>query len=462
MTAPLRNVAALGAALLLSSACAGEADPATEAGDAELDSFLAGKADGLAADVPVGIEACAVLRTANRLDEEALIADVGLAERTTANLLAHRAGPDGVLGTADDDPSDTLAELDAIPYVGRIALKLLREYAADAGMNAGCAGTVGITYNDDTGRVELRAVDPLTLASSKIADLAMGLSYFQDFDTIDEGLLIAAYPMSGDKAHLFGVDPRTGDVTSRVFLSGWYPDWDGAYHGFNWGAGFHARSDGATVGVTWNFEETREEVRVVDPATLDSTFLGEVPIAWTSGAVSDPEADLIYVRGQHVDPERVPGERLFVIDANWGALLASPSIASMTYDPETGTYHGFNWGGGFHVRADGVLFSMTWNYDEAREELRSFDPRTGASELIAVIPGLAYHSSVYHDRIEGVLRVRAYDANVGNPSLFSIDTTTGEVLAAPPIPDGNASNPRDGFAWHGGFFGLAGDGLGVE
>jgi hypothetical protein len=462
MTAPLRTAAALGAALLLSSACAGEADPGTQAEDAELDSFLQGKADGLAAEVPVGIEACAVLRTANRLDEEALIADVGLAERTTANLLAHRAGPDGVLGTSDDDPSETLAELDAIPYVGRIALKLLREYAADAGMNAGCAGTVGVTYDDDTGKIELRAVDPLTLASSKIADLNVGGQLFQDYDTVAEGLLIAAYPGSATQAHLVDLDPRTGAITSRALLSGWYPDWDDEYHGFNWGAGFHARSDGATVGVTWNHDEAREEVRVVDPATLASTFLGEVPIAWTSGAVSDPEADLIYVRGYHADQARVPGERLFVIDAEWGALLASPALGAFTYDPETGTYHGFNWGGGFHVRADGALVSMTWNGEEGREELRSFDPRTGASELIAVIPGLAYHGGVYHDRVEGVLRVRAYDANVGDPALFSIDTTTGEILATPPIRDGGESNPRVGFGWHGGFFALAGDGLGVE
>ncbi|MBI5482578.1 MAG: hypothetical protein HY906_27230 [Deltaproteobacteria bacterium] len=41
------------------------------------------------------------------------------------NIIAHRDGVDGQPGTADDDRFDDLAELDAVPYVGPIALQKL-------------------------------------------------------------------------------------------------------------------------------------------------------------------------------------------------------------------------------------------------------------------------------------------------------------------------------------------------
>jgi hypothetical protein len=58
---------------------------------------------------------------------------VPLDKRAAENLIAHRNGPDGVLGTADDDAFDTLAEVDAIPYVGATALAKLTAYAEAKG-----------------------------------------------------------------------------------------------------------------------------------------------------------------------------------------------------------------------------------------------------------------------------------------------------------------------------------------
>ena len=56
--------------------------------------------------------------------------DVGLASNAAANIVAHRDGPDATCGTGDDDPFDTVEELDGVPYVGSTAIEALRAYAA--------------------------------------------------------------------------------------------------------------------------------------------------------------------------------------------------------------------------------------------------------------------------------------------------------------------------------------------
>jgi hypothetical protein len=44
--------------------------------------------------------------------------------------VAHRDGPDGYPGGGDDDPLDTVDELDSVSYVGRSVLEKLRAFAA--------------------------------------------------------------------------------------------------------------------------------------------------------------------------------------------------------------------------------------------------------------------------------------------------------------------------------------------
>lgn len=66
--------------------------------------------------------------TAELLDD-----DVRLDSRAATNLIAHRDGADGVLGTSDDDLFGTIAEIDAIKYVGDSALEKLFTYAIDNG-----------------------------------------------------------------------------------------------------------------------------------------------------------------------------------------------------------------------------------------------------------------------------------------------------------------------------------------
>lgn len=59
--------------------------------------------------------------------------EVPLDRRAARNLIDHRNGPDGVFGTSDDDPFDTVEEIDAIAYVGETALERLVHYACQDG-----------------------------------------------------------------------------------------------------------------------------------------------------------------------------------------------------------------------------------------------------------------------------------------------------------------------------------------
>lgn len=59
--------------------------------------------------------------------------DVGLDARAARNLITRRDGPDAQVGTPDDLPYRTIAEVDAVAYVGPSALARLVAYAEAAG-----------------------------------------------------------------------------------------------------------------------------------------------------------------------------------------------------------------------------------------------------------------------------------------------------------------------------------------
>jgi hypothetical protein len=54
---------------------------------------------------------------------------LGIKTPAATGLIAHRNGPDGELGTADDDPYDSLSEIDDIKYVGSVTLQALVDFA---------------------------------------------------------------------------------------------------------------------------------------------------------------------------------------------------------------------------------------------------------------------------------------------------------------------------------------------
>lgn len=100
--------------------------------DGRDDRFLAGgKADGAGLTPEEIAGVLAVANTASRVE---LDVDARLDARAARHLVAHRDGPDGLPGTADDDPFDDLAELDAVPWVGPVALARLLDHAYARGL----------------------------------------------------------------------------------------------------------------------------------------------------------------------------------------------------------------------------------------------------------------------------------------------------------------------------------------
>lgn len=106
------------------AACASTGD---DLGDGRDDAFLSGKADtgGVDEGSP---QAAAVLRVANEVAGPELHTGAGISTQTVNSMIAHRTGPEG--------PFDTLAELDATPYVGPVAFQKLLAYATSHGFIA--------------------------------------------------------------------------------------------------------------------------------------------------------------------------------------------------------------------------------------------------------------------------------------------------------------------------------------
>lgn len=100
---------------ILCGACADAAPP-----DDRDDTFTTASA-GLTSP-----EVAGVLALANTATLEVLDLDAGLDARAARNIVAHRDGPDGLF--------DDLAELDAVPYVGPVALDKLLAHAYALGL----------------------------------------------------------------------------------------------------------------------------------------------------------------------------------------------------------------------------------------------------------------------------------------------------------------------------------------
>jgi hypothetical protein len=66
-------------------------------------------------------------------DIDLLDHDAGLNVRAARNLIHHRDGWDGVLGSYDDDPFGDIDEVDSVRWVGPAAIASLVEFAANEG-----------------------------------------------------------------------------------------------------------------------------------------------------------------------------------------------------------------------------------------------------------------------------------------------------------------------------------------
>lgn len=90
--------------------------------------YDSGKADG--SELGECERAAIVTYLNEGLSAEALNA-AGIHERAATSLAAHRDGADGAFGTEDDNPFDSIEEVDAVAYVGRTAFVQLAAATAD-------------------------------------------------------------------------------------------------------------------------------------------------------------------------------------------------------------------------------------------------------------------------------------------------------------------------------------------
>jgi hypothetical protein len=94
-------------------------------------------------------EAVGVLAFLNHESTDVAILDheVPLPSHAAKNLIAHRDGPDGQLGTADDDRYDTVTEILGVPQVGASRLQAIIDYAAANGFVPTGSDLLGV-YDD--------------------------------------------------------------------------------------------------------------------------------------------------------------------------------------------------------------------------------------------------------------------------------------------------------------------------
>jgi len=145
-----------------------------EVEDGENDGFVSGKADG---GIDEGSpEALGVLALVNNsaLTAAKLKSDAHVTARVAGNIVKHRDGADAQPGTADDDKYGTLAELDAVPYVGPATLAALLDLARDRGLVGGTGAKISVVFSPQAAEVSHNAkIAQMIRGAQKTIDISI-------------------------------------------------------------------------------------------------------------------------------------------------------------------------------------------------------------------------------------------------------------------------------------------------
>ena len=236
------------------------------------DAFPDGKADG---GIEEGSpEALGVLALVNdkTLTASGLKAAAGVTTRVANNITKYRNGADGAAGTADDNPFDTLAELDAIPYVGPATLDALLEAARDRGLVGGGAAKIDVIFS------------PQAAANShnaKIAQMIRDAKY-----TVD----VAMYSYSDA-----GINAALTDAVARG------------------------------VKIRFLFETAREDKNITDPAMLAATKSGRLEAAGIDVRYVNKilHHKFAIIDGPRDEAARASTAKLATGSANWSSSAAT-------------------------------------------------------------------------------------------------------------------------------------------
>ncbi len=141
--------------------------PGDEAGDGRDDGFPTGKADGAIEEGSPEARAVLALVNDRTVDFGELDDDAALNKRAARNIIDHRDGADEEPATDDDNPFETLDELDKVPYVGVKALGSLLDYAREKGLLGGGVAAIMSPQPEDTSH-NARIVDLINAAEVSI------------------------------------------------------------------------------------------------------------------------------------------------------------------------------------------------------------------------------------------------------------------------------------------------------
>ncbi|HEY4183359.1 MAG TPA: phospholipase D-like domain-containing protein [Kofleriaceae bacterium] len=137
----MRRFASIALALTVAASCV----QTGEVEDGENDSIATdGKEDGGYS----AAEVAGILSLVNDTAETSakLRSDAGVTKRVADNITKHRDG--ATTSSEDDDKFDTLAELDAIPYVGPVTLNALLDAAKDKGLvSTGTGAKIDVIFS---------------------------------------------------------------------------------------------------------------------------------------------------------------------------------------------------------------------------------------------------------------------------------------------------------------------------
>jgi DNA uptake protein ComE-like DNA-binding protein len=130
--------------------------------------------------------------------------DIGLDRRASEAIVAHRLGPDARQGTDDDGIFSTLAELDAVSWVGPASMQKLAGYADALGYMQQQQRTVGcfegVTFTFDKAERTLLLVNTMS---------AHGLDHQVKLDRRAVDSIVAARPIRSiaELSELYWVGP---------------------------------------------------------------------------------------------------------------------------------------------------------------------------------------------------------------------------------------------------------------
>jgi hypothetical protein len=148
-------------------------------------------------------------------DLEVLEESVGLDLRSASSLLKHRDGSDGQRHTDDDDPFDSVWEVDDIPGVAEPGLVSMVDYALDHGFPE---GPFAVSY-DDVWMTEGEAWDVLVFVNTTSLDV---LDHEVGFDARTVDALEGMRPLRSPGT--FAALPYVGPVTWHRVLDALHSD----------------------------------------------------------------------------------------------------------------------------------------------------------------------------------------------------------------------------------------------